>query len=81
MTLVPAADLAELGPPNGAFLIVVMLNWNNVADTLECAESVLRSDYPRFAVWGVDNGSDGIEGSIRNRGGGEPPYRPGPEPA
>jgi GT2 family glycosyltransferase len=58
MTLVPAADLAEPGPPNGGFVIVVILNWNNLADTLECAESVLRSDYSRLAVWVVDNGSD-----------------------
>jgi len=58
MTLVPAADLAKPGPPNGAFVIVVILNWNNLADTLECAESVLRSEYPRLAVWVVDNGSD-----------------------
>jgi GT2 family glycosyltransferase len=58
MTLVPAADRPEPGPPNGAFVIVVILNWNNLADTLECVESVLRSDYPRLAVWVVDNGSD-----------------------
>ena len=57
MTLVPAAHRAEPGPPNGAFVIVVILNWNNLADTLECVESVLKSDYPRLAVWVVDNGS------------------------
>jgi hypothetical protein len=58
MTLVRAAELAEPGPPNGAFVFVVILNWNNLADTLECAESVLRSDYPRLAIWVVDKGSD-----------------------
>ncbi len=36
----------------------MILNWNNLADTFECVESVLKSDYPRLAVWVVDNGSD-----------------------
>jgi len=58
MTLVPAGDLAKPGTPNGAFVIVVILNWNNLVDTLECVESVLKSDYPRLAVWVVDNCSD-----------------------
>jgi GT2 family glycosyltransferase len=39
-------------------VIVVILNWHNLADTLECAQSVLRSDYPRLAVWVIDNSSD-----------------------
>ncbi len=58
MTLVPTADPAAPRPPNRPFVIVVILNWNNLADTLECVESVLKSDYPRLAVWVVDNGSD-----------------------
>ena len=58
MTLPPAANRAEPGPPAAAFVIVVILNWNNVADTLECVESVLKSEYPRLACWVVDNGSD-----------------------
>ena len=56
--MAPAEDRAELGPPNGAFVVVVILNWNNLPDTLECVESVLKSDYRRLAVWVVDNGSD-----------------------
>lgn len=59
MTLVPAADRpAEPGPAPDAFVIVVILNSNNLADTLECVESVLNSAYPRLAAWGVDNCSD-----------------------
>jgi len=58
MTRVRAAGLAEPGSSNGAFVFVVILNWNNRADTLERAESVLRSDYPRLAVWVVDKGRD-----------------------
>ena len=46
------------GPPNSPFVIVVILNWDNLADTLQRMESVRKSDYPRLAVWVVDNGSD-----------------------
>lgn len=35
----------------------VILNYRGWADTLECLESVLRSDYPRLHVIVVDNGS------------------------
>jgi len=39
------------------FVIAVVLNWNNLPDTLECVDSVLRSDYSNLAVRVVDNGS------------------------
>lgn len=58
MTLVLGAARVEPGPPTAASVIVVILNWNNLADTVECVESVLDSDYPGLAVWVVDNGSD-----------------------
>jgi GT2 family glycosyltransferase len=58
MTLVPAGNRPGPGPPNGVFVIVVILNWNNLADTLECVESALKSGYPHLAVWVVDNVSD-----------------------
>jgi GT2 family glycosyltransferase len=58
MTLAPPTDRAQSGPPNAALVIVVVLNWNNLADTLECVASVLKSEYPRLACWVVDNGSD-----------------------
>lgn len=52
------------GPASGAgapeaapFVIAVVLNWNNLPDTLECVDSVLRSDYSNLAVRVVDNGS------------------------
>ena len=41
---------------------VLILNWNNWADTLECLESVFRSRYPRFQVILCDNGS--TDGSL-----------------
>lgn len=58
MMSVPPAGGSGNRAPNGAFVIVVILNWNNLTDTLECVESVLRSEHPGLAVWVVDNGSD-----------------------
>jgi GT2 family glycosyltransferase len=49
------ASEAQLQPSK---VIVCILNWNNIDDTLECLESVLKSDYSSLAVWLVDNGSD-----------------------
>lgn len=36
---------------------IIILNWNRWADTLECLESVLRSDYPDYQVIVCDNDS------------------------
>jgi len=36
---------------------VVVLAYNNYADTQECLHSVLKLDYPALTVWLVDNGS------------------------
>jgi GT2 family glycosyltransferase len=45
---------------------VVILNWNGLADTLECLASLRRSDYPDFRAIVVDNGSsDGSPEVIR----------------
>jgi GT2 family glycosyltransferase len=45
---------------------VVILSWNGLADTLECLESLWRSDYPELSVIVVDNGSsDGSALAIR----------------
>ena len=44
---------------------IVILNWNRVADTLECLDSVARLAYPSFSVVLVDNGStDGSPDAI-----------------
>lgn len=37
---------------------VIILNWNNAPDTLECLASVYRSDDANFSVLVVDNGSE-----------------------
>jgi hypothetical protein len=36
---------------------IVILNWNNAPDTIECLESVAGLDYPNFRPLVVDNGS------------------------
>jgi len=36
---------------------IIILNYNNWQDTIECLESVLRNDYPNYQVIVVDNGS------------------------
>ncbi len=36
---------------------VVILNWNNYADTKECLTSLLAVDYPQYSIVVVDNGS------------------------
>lgn len=41
---------------------VVIVNWNGWADTLECLESVFRSDYPDYRVLVCDNAS--ADGSL-----------------
>jgi len=38
-------------------VIIVILNWNNWQDTIECLESVNKSEYRNFEVIVVDNGS------------------------
>ena len=42
------------GPPK---VVSVILNWNGWLDTIECIESVLRSDYTNHQILVCDNGS------------------------
>ena len=51
---------------------IVLLNWNNWSDTLECLESLFRLDYPDFKVVVCDNAStDGSQEKIRAWAAGE----------
>ena len=43
--------------PDKENIFVIILNWNGLADTLECLESLSAIDYPLFEVVVVDNGS------------------------
>jgi GT2 family glycosyltransferase len=50
-------------PPKVA---IIVLNWNNKADTIECIKSLKGVRYPDFEAMVVDNGStDGSEAAIR----------------
>lgn len=47
---------------------VVVLNWNNLPDTIECLESLRSVAYPALRLLLVDNGStDGSEAALRAR--------------
>lgn len=47
---------------------IIVLNWNNAKDTLECLDSLGKIDYPNFEPVVVDNGSrDGSPEIIKNR--------------
>ncbi|OGZ32266.1 MAG: hypothetical protein A2646_01595 [Candidatus Portnoybacteria bacterium RIFCSPHIGHO2_02_FULL_39_12] len=38
-------------------VFIIILHWNNLADTLECLESLEKIDYPNYQVVVIDNGS------------------------
>ena len=44
-------------------VFIIILNWNNLQDTIECLESVKKLDYHNFEIMLVDNGS--TDGSIQ----------------
>ncbi len=44
--------------PDTSKVFIVILNWNGIADTLECLASVKKLDYPSCRTIVVDNGSD-----------------------
>ncbi len=45
-------------------VFVILLNWNGLADTRECLQSLRTVSYPNFRVVVVDNGSEGGEAGI-----------------
>ena len=45
-------------------IAIIILNWNNAPDTLECLQSVFASDDPDYCVYVVDNGSKDDSASI-----------------
>jgi GT2 family glycosyltransferase len=51
------ADHGELEYLPVNCVAIILLNWNNWQDTLECLESLLRLDYPSFYIIICDNGS------------------------
>jgi GT2 family glycosyltransferase len=43
---------------------IVILNWNGLADTLECLKSLQKIVYPNYAIVVIDNGSKGNDAEI-----------------
>jgi GT2 family glycosyltransferase len=49
-------------------VMLLILTWNGLAETLACLESLRGLEYPDYEVWVVDNGStDGSPAAIRER--------------
>ncbi|UCG92249.1 MAG: glycosyltransferase family 2 protein [candidate division WOR-3 bacterium] len=49
-------------------VFVLTLNWNGKQITIDCVESVLKSDYPHFRAVVIDNGStDGSNSALRRK--------------
>ena len=48
---------------NAASVLVVILNYNGLTDTLACLESLRRQDWSKMDVLVIDNGSKNIEGT------------------
>jgi GT2 family glycosyltransferase len=71
------ATAGKRGQADGrARLAVILVNWNRNADTIECLESLLRSD-ERIRIVVVDNGStDGTEERLVAWASGAEPYEP-----
>jgi GT2 family glycosyltransferase len=70
----PAAQRAQAD--KRARLAVILVNWNRHTDTIECLESLLRSD-ERVRIVIVDNGStDGTEERLVAWASGAEPYKP-----
>lgn len=55
--------MTEYHPPINPLVYVVILNWNNAADTLECLASLQSADYRPYETIVVDNGS--TDGSVK----------------
>src|SRR5689334_23219804 len=41
-------------------VLIVLVNFKGHQDTVECLETVLKSDYPNFKIAVVDNSEDGL---------------------
>jgi GT2 family glycosyltransferase len=48
-------------------LSIILVNWNNLADSVECLESLKKCTYSNYEVTVVDNGSGGDDARILNQ--------------
>ena len=46
-------------------VIIVIVNWNGLQDTVECIESLMKIEYPNYDVIIIDNGSSNDEAKKR----------------
>ncbi len=51
-------------PESQPLVFTVILNWNGIADTRECLQSLQQADYPNNRIIVVDNGSEGGEAAV-----------------
>ncbi|HEX9974417.1 MAG TPA: glycosyltransferase family 2 protein, partial [bacterium] len=60
--------LSEMSIIDSPSVAIIILNWNNWQDTVECLESLSQIDYPNYQIIVVDNGStDDSVPQIRQR--------------
>ncbi len=57
MTLRTDPDIAASSPTPGAAVAIVLVNYRDARDTLECLDSLLALQYPAFEIFVVDNDS------------------------
>lgn len=54
-----------MNPPS---VLIVIINWNNLQDTLACLESLQKIDYANYKILVVDNSADGnLKSEIHSR--------------
>lgn len=48
-------------------VVIIILNWNGIADTLECLDSLQKQSYKNFTILVVDNGSSDNSKELLNK--------------
>ncbi len=46
------------------FIVIIILNWNGLNDTIECLDLLAKIDYKNVKVVVIDNGSDEYENEV-----------------
>jgi GT2 family glycosyltransferase len=59
-----AKSFMQAGYPK---VVILILNWNGISETLECLRSIQKITYPNYIVLVVDNGSKGNDAEVINR--------------
>ena len=48
-------------------IVIIILNWKGLGDTIECVESLQRIEYANYEIIVVDNGSPNDEAEVLDR--------------